>query len=283
MIEYSLDLLKTFFEVAKQKNISTASQNLFVSQSAVSQSINKLEQALGVGLFNRSKRGVTLTYVGEQIFEKTKNILAEIKSIEEIALNAQNIQLGRILIGCGGNNAKKVLKEPIIQMHNHYPNVEILIFDEPQQKMFEKLKIGDLDLVISQKNSEKVGEFDFVELFKERFVFVTTKAYLEKEKEKDTYIVLGEGTFNRKVFNQFLKTTKIKNTIVQVSGYNFAVDLCLNDMGIALVPNYIVEPYLKSNELLFKDDFDFEGLEYGYYTNKGNISMLAKKFLKFVK
>lgn len=60
-----LELYRVFLEVAKQGNISAAAQNLFISQSAVSQSVKQLEEQLQVRLFSRSTRGVSLTSEGQ--------------------------------------------------------------------------------------------------------------------------------------------------------------------------------------------------------------------------
>ena len=64
-----LELYRVFLEVAKQGNISAAAQNLFISQSAVSQSVKQLEEQLQVRLFSRSTRGVSLTSEGKLLLE----------------------------------------------------------------------------------------------------------------------------------------------------------------------------------------------------------------------
>ena len=68
-MEQNLSLYKIFYTVAQEKNISRASQELYISQPAISKSIRKLEESLGVTLFVRSSRGVRLTEEGSLLYE----------------------------------------------------------------------------------------------------------------------------------------------------------------------------------------------------------------------
>ena len=75
---------KIFYEVAKEGNITRASEKLFISQPAVSQSIKKLEEELEVSLFIRNKSGVTLTSIGQEIFTKVDGAILSLKDIDKI-------------------------------------------------------------------------------------------------------------------------------------------------------------------------------------------------------
>ena len=72
-----LELYRVFREVAEAGNISLAAENLYLSQSAVSQSVKQLEQQLGTRLFLRSPRGVTLTEDGRLLFEYVRSAMAQ--------------------------------------------------------------------------------------------------------------------------------------------------------------------------------------------------------------
>ena len=71
----SLDNYRIFYEVAKCKNITKASKNLFISQPAVSQTIKKLEDELGATLFIRNKKGVELTRFGQEVFQRAETAM----------------------------------------------------------------------------------------------------------------------------------------------------------------------------------------------------------------
>ena len=85
-----IDSLNYFFQVANSKSISTVAKNSHISQSALSQQISKLEDKLGVQLFNRTHKGVDLTPEGEIVFKYTESILNSYNKMQEELLNSIN-------------------------------------------------------------------------------------------------------------------------------------------------------------------------------------------------
>ena len=79
-MDINLDLYKIFYTVAKHKHMTKASEELHISQPAISQSIKKLEDQLGGTLFIRSNKGMELTSEGEMFFEHIKGALSFVRS-----------------------------------------------------------------------------------------------------------------------------------------------------------------------------------------------------------
>ena len=94
-----LELYRVFHEVARMGNISAAAQNLFISQSAVSQSIKQLEEQLQVRLFSRSTKGVYLTSEGKLLQEYISHALGLIQSGEEKLAQSRQLLTGELIIG----------------------------------------------------------------------------------------------------------------------------------------------------------------------------------------
>ena len=94
-----LELYRVFKEVAETGNISAAAKNLYISQSAVSQSIKQLETALQARLFARSPRGVTLTGEGQMLYQYVRNALGLLATGEDKLSQAQQLLLGTLTIG----------------------------------------------------------------------------------------------------------------------------------------------------------------------------------------
>ncbi|MDR0491649.1 MAG: LysR family transcriptional regulator, partial [Oscillospiraceae bacterium] len=82
-MDINLELYRYFCEVAKVGNVTKAAETLFISQSAVSQAIIQLEDKLGCKLFNRNKRGVTLTSEGDVLYSYASNAISIIKNGQE--------------------------------------------------------------------------------------------------------------------------------------------------------------------------------------------------------
>ena len=95
----NLNLFRIFCEVAKTGNITKASENLYVSQPAISNAIKELESELGGQLFVRQNKGVVLTSYGEIIFKRVLPCVDELKSIESFFLDVKLLKNGILRIG----------------------------------------------------------------------------------------------------------------------------------------------------------------------------------------
>ena len=98
-MDISLDLYKVFYYVAKNENITRASNELMISQPAISRSIKSLEEQLGMTLFIRKRDGVLLSEAGQLIYEKIKNSMELIESAENDLKSLSNLDKGVINIG----------------------------------------------------------------------------------------------------------------------------------------------------------------------------------------
>ena len=100
-----LELYRVFKEVAEAGNITAAAQNLFISQSAVSQSIKQLESELQTRLFARNSRGVSLTPDGKMLYEYVRSAMGLLETGEEKTFSSVLELIGifdGILAGCSG-------------------------------------------------------------------------------------------------------------------------------------------------------------------------------------
>lgn len=275
----SLDYYKIFYQVAICENITKASEKLFISQPAISQTIAKLEEELGVTLFLRTKKGVKLTNIGEKIFNVVKSGLNDLENVQKIALEQEQLLSGELFISCGSNIAKRLLLKSINDFSIQHPSIPIYLENYPLDKSLEKLKNGKLDIVIGQNNYEETP-FTFQHLSFEKYVFVS-KIGVGFEK----VILMNQGTYSRKLFDKYISQIGNENVkhIIEVSGYNIAIELCKLGLGVILIPYYMVEELLKNNILTIMnvDSFD-EMQEFGYYFNQNNLTKTAQEFLKIL-
>ena len=108
-----LELYKIFCEVVKYKNISKTAQNIYITQSAVTQSIQKLEKSLGVKVFYRSKNGVELTQEGQKLYRYIKNSIDTLNNVENIFFEYINLEKGKIRIEGDNELISSLLYEPV--------------------------------------------------------------------------------------------------------------------------------------------------------------------------
>lgn len=145
MMDVNLELYKIFYHVVKAGSISKASQELFISQPAVSQSIKKLESRIGGQLFTRAPKGIVLTPEGEVLFKYIEQgynmfMLAEKKFMEAI-----NLDSGTIRIGASDMTLKYFLLPHLEEFHQRYAKVKIKVTNMPSPQTVEALKAGHID------------------------------------------------------------------------------------------------------------------------------------------
>jgi len=273
-----LNKYKIFYEVAKEGNITKASEKLFISQPAVSQTIKKLEDDLDTTLFLRSKKGVTLTKIGKEIFAKVEAVILSLKSIDKLVEDEQELNKGKIVIGAGSNIARDILAKPITEFLKEFPNVNIEQFEEPQEIMFDLLREGKADILISQQNEDVEG-LGFCPLKSYSYVFVKSQ-----KGRDDRFIVISKGSYTYKLFNETIKNIGKKDfQLITVSGYIMALELAKMGLGITMVPSFIAKRYMEDGELIeVLTEVKLPKINFGYYYNNYLLTPATKVFIKFL-
>ena len=150
-----LELYRVFYAVAKHKNMTKASEELHISQPAISQSIKKLEDQLGGTLFLRSNKGMGLTEEGKMFYEYVKGALELINNAENEFTSFKDLSKGEIKIGCSTTLTKLVLMNALKDFHLDYPNININITNDLTSNLINDLKLGKLDFVIFNESNIK--------------------------------------------------------------------------------------------------------------------------------
>lgn len=161
-----LELYKVFYTVAKYKHMTKASEELHISQPAISQSIKKLEDQLGGTLFLRSNKGMELTEEGKMFYEYVKGALELINNAENEFTSFKDLSKGEIKIGCSTALTKLVLINVLKDFHHDYPYININITNDLTSNLINDLKLGKLDFVIFNESNIKETNLN-LEMLKE--------------------------------------------------------------------------------------------------------------------
>ena len=148
-----LELYRVFKEVAESGNISVAAKNLYISQSAVSQSIKQLETALQARLFARSPRGVTLTGEGQMLYQYVRSALGLIATGEDKLSQAQQLLLGTLVIGASDTVTAQFLTPYLDAFHRLHPGIRLKIVSGRSAKVVSMLKSGAVDIAFASSLS----------------------------------------------------------------------------------------------------------------------------------
>lgn len=147
-MDINFELYKTFYIVAKSGSFSAAARELFVTQSAVSQSIKTLETQTGSTLFIRGAKNVKLTSVGEILYSHVGQAYALLKTAEGKMLEMQSLGSGEIRLGVGDTILHHLLIPVLQKFINKYPNIKIQINNRTSPGIIDSLKSGAVDLGI---------------------------------------------------------------------------------------------------------------------------------------
>lgn len=160
----NLELYRIFYTVAKNKHMTKASEELHISQPAISQSIKKLEDELGGTLFLRSNKGMELTSEGKMFFEYVKGALELINNAENEFTSFKDLSKGEIKIGISTTLTKLILLEPLKKFHLDYPNINISITNDLTSNLVNDLKLGKLDFIVFNESNIKESNLELLKL-----------------------------------------------------------------------------------------------------------------------
>ncbi len=155
-----IEQLRYMLEVAKCHSVSIAANNLYISQSTISDAIKKLEEELAIPLFERTKSGMYLTKAGEKIIQKAEAVGDDIHDIYRIAAeekqNTVNLLKEQLNIYTTFSLEYNKLFLTLKEFQQIYPAVRIRILEESYTEIIHKIQSGIADIGIVACSSENV-------------------------------------------------------------------------------------------------------------------------------
>ena len=261
----TLELYRVFKEVAETGNISLAAKNLYISQSAVSQSIKQLETALQARLFSRSPRGVTLTSEGQMLYEYVRSALSLLSTGEDKLSQAQQLLLGTLTIGASDTVTSLFLTPYLETFHRKHPVIRLKIVSGRSAKVLSLLKSGVVDIAFASSPSDKSNLLDFP-CFETHSVFVAGSGYpcdfdhVYSLQEIAAFpLILLERKASSRVFLEqyFLKRGVTLTPEIELSSRSLLVDMAAIGLGVAGVTEEFVHRDLEKGSIrVLKTDFE---------------------------
>lgn len=258
-MEQNLSLYYVFHTVAKKGSISHAAKELYISQPAISKSIQKLEDNLNTTLFKRSSRGVTLTADGEILFQHTRDAFETLEEGEEILARHHALGVDQLRIGVSTTLCKYILLPHLQRFIKAYPHVKISISCQSTYQTLTLLEENKIDIGLVGEPAIQKG-FYFQPLQKIQDIFVTTTAYLEHLELRSgngdlfqtaTFMMLDEENITRQYINRvFLEHGVEFSNILEVSTMDLLIEFSKIGMGAACVIQEFVQEELDRGDLI---------------------------------
>lgn len=165
--------LQYVITLAETRSFSEAAEKLMVSQPSLSQLISKLEDEIGVQLFERTVP-LTITYAGEVYVNTAKKILSEEAEMQDTMAYLRGDNAGKLKIATGYLNAVAVLPELIVGFQRSHPNVQIEIFEDIEPNLKPLVDSGKVDLVLATSQFDSAG-YEKVLIGEEQYLFAIPK------------------------------------------------------------------------------------------------------------
>lgn len=252
-----LELYKVFKEVAEAGNITAAAQALFISQSAVSQSIKQLEAELHTRLFARNSRGVTLTAEGKMLYEYVRSAIGLLETGEAKLSQAHELQLGHLTIGASDTVASQFLLPYLDSFHRRYPAIRIQIVSGRSHKILGLLQSGKVDIAFASTPQE-AASLETHPCFSTHQIFVAAADYdcdFEHEYTLEEIAAFPLILLDRKASSRlYLEKFFLHNGLhldpeIELGARSLLVDLAGIGFGVAGVTKEFVTRELERGEL----------------------------------
>ena len=291
--DIDLNLYKIFYCVAITGNITKASEQLYISQPAVTKSIKQLENSLGGALFIRTKKGVTLTEEGKVLLEYVKNILEEAKNAQNKFNSLIQLEEGKIHIGASATVSKHFLMPYLEEFHRQYPNIDIEITNELTTNLVKGLRNGYIDFLVTNLPMKEFADLDIKVCAKLHDSFACSNKYLVNENKtlkleevlRHKIITQKEPSNTRAFLNNYMKSNNVEfKPDIEIVSYNLVVEFIKAGFGIGYVTKEFVKEELKNKELYeIKVTPKIPTRDLGIITLKNStLNYAASKFIEII-
>ena len=292
-MEQNLSQYKIFYEVAKAGNISRAAKELYISQPAISKSISKLEDSLGLSLFTRSSRGVQLTCEGEALFEHVREAFEALDRGEQELKRIQEFDIGHLRIGVSNTLCKYILLPYLKTFVDQYPHMRVTIESQATAQTLARLEQQKIDLGLVAEPSLK-KELSFIPVMDIQDIFVATPAYLENlylREGRDTSLfetgnimLLDTSNMTRRYVDEYMAQNNIyPRQILEVTTMDLLIEFAKIGLGIGCVIKELVQKELESGVLTeIPLDIPIHRRTIGFAYHPANQALALKTFLEFL-
>ena len=256
----NLSSYRIFYTVANTGNISKAAKELYISQPAISKSIQKLEESVGCKLFSRSSRGVVLTDEGKLLYEHVSEAFETLTMGEEKLKRSIELGVGHLKIGVSSTLCKYLLLPYLKEFIRQNPHISISISCQSTNDTLKLLEDNKIDIgLIGKPENLKNIHFDFLEEIED--IFVAAKDYLRNLKargiQKDhilqssTLMLLDKNNMTRQYIDDYLQENQIiiKDSI-DISDMDLLIDFARCGVGVACVIKNFVREDLENGTLV---------------------------------
>lgn len=301
------------YRIYKEGSFSKAAESLRISQPSLSSVVSRLEQQLGVQLFNRKTRPITVTSFGLEYIHAIENIYEIEEHLKILADEEHHMQRGNLSIGGSSLDKPYVITEAIARFKKEYPLVQLRIYDMTSLASRQMLDTGQLDLIITNQPMDSL-KYESVFCYDEHLIWAIPADFPVNEQLQDRalhekelgdkifqlpqsrcvsaseltdipFILLDNTNYLRTCSDMIFQESDIQPTIaLEVETPSIAYNFVMQGVGATLISNRVMEKCKFSSEVCYYRIQSHYGKRsaYAYYCKGRHVTTAMKKFLAYL-
>jgi DNA-binding transcriptional LysR family regulator len=247
-MNFDLADLRAFVAVAELGSFHAAADTLHLSPPALSRRIQKLEDVLGVRLFERTTRFVSLTAVGRELSRKARSVLDDLESsllgIEEVAA----ARMGEITVSCVVSAVPQFLVSVLRRFHAKCPNIRVRIMDDGAPEVLSSVIRGEAEFGLNFIGAQE-PEIEFEPILREPYVLICHRDDPLAQMPEVAwagltgrdYIAVGKGKGNRLVLDLALSELPVRpDSCYEIGRISTLLDLVEGGLGVGVIPRILM-------------------------------------------
>ncbi|WP_040208820.1 LysR family transcriptional regulator [Neobacillus jeddahensis] len=239
--------LNLFMEVAKNKSITKAAENLHLSQPALSKSIKALEEELGMTLIIRTNKTSDVTDAGKVVLEFAQKINVLVDEMKTTLNDMTNLTRGQINIGLPPFIGSLFFPRVIAKFHHAFPNIELNITEYGGARVVKSVEEGEFELGVAVLpiDDQLFNIYPIVEekmkllVFKDHPLSMRASVDLEELKNEEFIFYHEEFALNQIMWNHFSKAGFVPKILFKSSQWDLMTEMVAANLGITILPQSI--------------------------------------------
>lgn len=241
--------IENTIRISESKSICEASEELYITQSALNQQLIRLEDELGVKLFQRSKAGVSPTEAGREYLKYAKKLISVKKEMMSVLSDFAACKTGTVRIGMPVIRGVEMFTHIFPAFHEKYPLIRLEPIEISYAQRFQKISSGELDLAfITLTQEDRTGD-EFYPILDEEIYLAVPKKHERLEELKqykeialslvknESFVMINKGTSLRKLAsNLFREAGYYPRIIMETSNYQTIASIVSYGAALSVVP-----------------------------------------------
>ena len=233
----SIKLLKNFLAITRHKSVAAASREIGLTAAAAGQQLQQLEHEIGVELFDRTKRSLTLNGNGRAVIEPIQQIISK---YEALGSSLKTDLSGTIVLGALVSTLMGTFGKTLNELKQNYPELEIKLIAGLSSNFLDQVIEGSLDAAIVTESPYALPQnVQWTELYKEPMILITPSTLkLSKHPSNELpFIRFERNTWTGHLVEQTIRVNKLKiQDVMELNSVEAIIELVRQGLGYSIVP-----------------------------------------------